>query len=138
MEEDGQSKVRGEFAPGVGLMKAVIDSDILIDYLQGMVEAKDEINKYDEPLYSMISWMEVMCGAETEEEKQSAESLFKSMIKIDLTLQIAQRAVDERKSLKLKLPDAVILATADCEGCILVTRNTKDFDEDDPRVRIPY
>jgi len=36
------------------------------------------------------------------------------------------------------LPDAIILASADCEGCIMVTRNSKDFDPGDPRVRIPY
>lgn len=119
-------------------MKAVIDSVVLIDYLQGMADAKEEINKYSEPLYSVISWIEVMCGAETEEEETSAKLLFKSMHRVDLTSRIAQKAVEERKRSKLKLPDAVILATADCEGCILVTRNTKDFDPADPRVRIPY
>ncbi|MFY8099337.1 MAG: PIN domain-containing protein [Allorhizobium sp.] len=38
----------------------------------------------------------------------------------------------------LKLPDAIVLATADREGCILVTRNAKDFDPNDPRIRLPY
>jgi len=119
-------------------MKALIDSVILIDYLQGLAEAKAEINKYSEPLYSIISWMEVMCGAETEEEEASAKLLFRSLHRVDLTSRIAQKAVEERKRSGLKLPDAVILATADCEGCILVTRNTKDFEPGDPRVRIPY
>jgi predicted nucleic acid-binding protein len=119
-------------------MKALIDTVILIDYLQGRGEAKSEINRYSEPLYSIISWMEVMCGAETEEEEASAKLLFRSMHRVDLTSRIAQKAVEERKRSGLKLPDAVILATADCEGCILVTRNTKDFDSGDPRVRIPY
>ncbi len=119
-------------------MKAVIDSDVLIDYLQGNPKARREIDRYDPPLYSIISWMEVMCGAETDEERESAEALFRSMPRIDLTDSIARKAVDERQTRRLKLPDAVILATADSEGCILVTRNTKDFQKDDPRVRIPY
>jgi predicted nucleic acid-binding protein len=119
-------------------MKAVIDSVILIDYLQGIYKAKEEINRYSEPFYSIISWMEVMCDAETEEEETSAKLLFRSMQRVDLSLRIAQKAVEERKRSTLKLPDAIILATADCEGCILVTRNTKDFEPDDPRVRIPY
>jgi hypothetical protein len=119
-------------------MKAVIDSDVLIDYLQGVPEAEVEINRYDPPLYSVISWMEVMCGASSDEDCESAEALFKSMKRIDLSLEVARKAVAERKGLKLKLPDAVILASADCEGCILVTRNTKDFSSDDPRVRFPY
>jgi vacuolar-type H+-ATPase subunit I/STV1 len=50
-------------------MRAVIDSDVLIDYLQGLPEAKAEIELYSDPLFSIISWIEVMCGAETEEER---------------------------------------------------------------------
>ncbi len=119
-------------------MKAVIDSDVLIDYLQGIPEAEREISRYSQPLYSVVSWMEVMCGADTDEERESANVLFKSMKRVELSNDVTQKAVEERKALGLKLPDAVILASADCEGCILVTRNTKDFDEDDPRVRFPY
>jgi predicted nucleic acid-binding protein len=119
-------------------MKAVFDSDILIDFLQGFPEARAELNRYSHPLYSVVSWMEVLCGAETEEETEAAESLFRSMESVALSPKIARKAVEERKKLRLKLPDAIILATADCEGCILVTRNTKDFDQSDPRVRFPY
>lgn len=119
-------------------MKALIDSDVLIDYLQGINEAKREINRYSDPHYSIVSWMEVMCGAETKEERQAAETLLSSMQQVELTQLIAQIAVEERKKQGLKLPDAVILASADSEGCILVTRNTKDFDRNDPRVRFPY
>lgn len=122
----------------MGYVKAVIDSDVLIDFLQGIPEAETEINRYDEPLYSVISWMEVMCGAETEPERQAADALFGSMRIVDLSSQVACKAVNERKQSRLKLPDAIILASADCEGCILVTRNTKDFSKDDPRVRFPY
>lgn len=119
-------------------MKAVIDSDVLIDFLQGNPNARREIDQYEPPLYSIISWMEVMCGAESEAERKSAEALFRSMKRIDLSQEIARKAVEERKALGLKLPDAVILASADSEGCILVTRNAKDFRKDDPRIRIPY
>lgn len=119
-------------------MKALIDSDVLIDYLQGEPKAKAEINRFDEALYSVISWMEVMCGAETERERNAALALFQSMGRVDLSAAVAGKAVVERKALKLKLPDAIILASADCEGCILVTRNAKDFHAGDPRIRIPY
>lgn len=79
-----------------------------------------------------------MGGAETEMEREAVELLFKSMKRVDLTLQIAQRAVKFRKLLRLRLPDAIILATADEQGCILVTKNTKDFNSSDPRIRVPY
>jgi hypothetical protein len=51
-------------------MKAVLDSDVLIDFLQGLPEAKLEISRYGEPLYSILSWMEIMCGAQTEAERE--------------------------------------------------------------------
>ena len=119
-------------------MKAVSDSDILIDHLQGVPEAKIELRRYRSPHFSIISWMELMCGAETDEERKAAETLFASMKKIDLSQTIAKIAVKERQNQGLKLPDAVKLASADSEGCILLTQNTKYFDKEDPRVRIPY
>jgi hypothetical protein len=38
----------------------------------------------------------------------------------------------------MKLPDAIIWASARCNGRLLVTRNTKDFPAGDPVVRYPY
>jgi len=122
----------------VAAVKAVIDSDVLIDFLQGVPAAAAEIDAYDDLLYSVISWMEVMIGAATDEERFAAEALFDSMRRVELSVTVARRAVELRKQFRLKLPDAIILASADCEGCILVTRNTTDFDPRDPRVRIPY
>ena len=119
-------------------MRALIDSDVLIDFLQGNTKAAKEIERYDDLRYSVISWMEVMCGADTEKEKMAARDLLNSMRIVELSAEVARLAVLARKKLRLKLPDAVIWATADSQGCILVTRNTKDFDKHDPMVRIPY
>lgn len=119
-------------------MKAVIDSDVLIDYLQGNEQARRELMHYDELRYSVVSWMELMCGARTEAEAEAVEQLLDSMKRVELGMAVARKAVEFRKTRKLKLPDAIILASADTEGCILVTRNTKDFDSGDPRIRIPY
>lgn len=119
-------------------MKAVLDSDILIDYLQGAPEAQREIRKYSEPCYSVISWMEVMSGADSADEATAARLLFDAMTMIELSAAVAEKAVEIRRKSRLKLPDAVILASADVAGCILVTRNAKDFSTGDPRVRIPY
>ena len=38
----------------------------------------------------------------------------------------------------MKIPDAIVYATAKEENCILVTRNTKDLKEDWPDIRVPY
>jgi predicted nucleic acid-binding protein len=51
---------------------------------------------------------------------------------------VAERAIKIRRQHKLKLPDAVIWATAMELGWLLVTRNTKDFPAANPGIRVPY
>lgn len=119
-------------------MKGVIDSDVLIDFLQGVPAARIELERYRQPLCSVISFMELLCGAQTAAERQSAEALLASLGRVELSDEVARRAVELRQTLRLKLPDAIVLASAEVEGCILVTRNTRDFPANDPRVRFPY
>jgi predicted nucleic acid-binding protein len=57
---------------------------------------------------------------------------------VELNEAIAEEAVQVRNSKRLKLPDAIILATARVHGCQLVTRNSKDFDSSWPEVHAPY
>jgi predicted nucleic acid-binding protein len=119
-------------------MKAVLDSDVLIDYLQGLPAAAEELARYRQPHYSVITLMELHCGARTPEQRAAVDILLGTMSRVELTDTVARRAVELRQNLRLKLPDAVVLASAEVEGCILVTRNTRDFPHRDPRVRFPY
>jgi predicted nucleic acid-binding protein len=119
-------------------MKAVIDSDILIDYLQGVEAAKRELANYRKREISIISWMEVMAGAETKQEEEYCSAFLNTFTIHAVDREIATEAVELRKRHRLKLPDAIIWATARSLGCILVTRNTKDFRPSVPGVRIPY
>lgn len=47
-------------------------------------------------------------------------------------------AIQLRKNLKIKLPDAIIYATAKFKNTKLITRNTKDFSPKLKDVKIPY
>jgi predicted nucleic acid-binding protein len=47
-------------------------------------------------------------------------------------------AVQLRRTHRIRLPDAIIWATAQTKEVILVTRNTKDFDPDWEGVHLPY
>ena len=119
-------------------MKAIIDSDVLIDYLQGLDKAKREIERYDQPEISIISWMEVMSGADTPEEDKACRQFLARFTIHQLSVEIATEAVRVRKNFRVRLPDAIIWATARVNGCILVSRNSKDFPAKEPGVRIPY
>lgn len=79
-----------------------------------------------------------MVGARSSRE-EAATRFYLSKFKIaELSAGVAEVAVRIRRAGALKLPDAVILATARSMGLTLVTRNTKDFEEPGPGIRIPY
>jgi predicted nucleic acid-binding protein len=101
--------------------------EVLIDYLQGVPEARVELARYRRPHYSIISWMELLCGAAGGEERRVAEDFLGTLTRVELSEGIARRAVELRRTLRLKLPDAIVLASAEEEGCMLVTRNARDF-----------
>ena len=58
--------------------------------------------------------------------------------RLDLDAATLNQALALRRSLRIKLPDALILASARVRGWQLVTRNTRDFPADMPGVRVPY
>ncbi len=120
-------------------MRAVIDSDVLVDYLQGLPGAAEELARYADRCISLISWMEVMVGAQVHPNEESACRRFLDSFRVlPITLSVATRAVGLRRMHRLKLPDAIIWASAQEEGCLLVTRNTKDFPASDASVRFHY
>jgi predicted nucleic acid-binding protein len=82
--------------------------------------------------------MEVLAGAETPEEEAACREFLEGFAVRPLTAEVAEEAVRLRKRRRIRLPDAVVWATARTAGALLVTRNTKDFPRDDPGVRVPY
>ena len=122
------------------MVKALFDTNILIDYLNGIPAAKTELDRYtgkDDKAISVIAWMEVLVGT-TPETEQVTRSFLASFLSLPIDAPVASRSVEIRKSHKIKLPDAIVWATAQVHGRILVTRNTKDFAENEPGVRTPY
>ncbi|MEI6715978.1 MAG: type II toxin-antitoxin system VapC family toxin [Verrucomicrobiota bacterium] len=119
-------------------MRAVIDSDVLIDYLQGIENAKVEIDRYARREISIISWMEIMARADSPQEENECRAFLSTFTIHQLSVEIAGEAVRLRKKFRVRLPDAIVWATARVNDCLLVTRNTKDFSTDEPGVRVPY
>ena len=119
------------------MVKALFDTSILVDYLNAVPKARSELQRYTEKAISIITWMEVMVGAGGDLEAPTRNFL-NSFEVIAVDRQIAERAVGLRRGRRIKLPDAVIWATAQAHAMLLVTRNTRDFPNDDPGVRAPY
>jgi predicted nucleic acid-binding protein len=83
-------------------------------------------------------WIEVMSKSSGEYLRE-IEHFMSSLSMDELDAEIAARAaILRRDRARLKTPDAIILATAQLRGRILVTRNTKDFPAAMPGIRVPY
>lgn len=119
------------------MVKALLDTNVLVDYLNAVPQARTELERHTEKAVSIITWMEVMVGASGGLEAATRSFLCAFDI-IALDGEIAERAVSLRRSHNIKLPDAIIWATAQVRSMLLVTRNTKDFATGDPGVRVPY
>jgi predicted nucleic acid-binding protein len=119
------------------MVSALFDTSILIDYLNAHPAAKAELATYDDGAISIITWMEVMMGAD-DSSLGRVRRFLASFPVIHIDDAIAERSVVLRQTSRLKLPDAIIWATAQERSRLLVTRNTKDFPADAPDVRHPY
>lgn len=119
------------------VMRYVFDTNILIDYLNGFSSAIDILEQCQNPTISWITWIEVMVGT-NEQNKQSTEQFLALFDIIDISKDIAIQSVKIRQTKRIKLPDAIILATANHLNLPLVSRNTKDFSADEPNIIIPY
>ncbi len=119
------------------MVDVIFDTNILIDILAGVPAARIEYESAEDRAISVVTWMEVMVGVKPEEEAKILRFLA-TFIQFPLSSAIAHKAVEVRRTSRQKLPDAIILATALVEGHLLLTRNTRDFQEDTSTVRIPY
>ena len=119
-------------------MRALIDTNILIDYLAGAEAARQELARHANPAISAITWMEVLVGANGDEDAARLKSFLSHFERLPIDDAVSDGAVDIRRERGIRLPDAIIWATARVADAILVTRNTRDFPADDPGVRVPY
>jgi predicted nucleic acid-binding protein len=116
----------------------LFDTCILVDYLRGIEAARVEIDACEErPAISIVGRIELLAGAPETSEK-ATQALLGRFTVLPLDDATADRAVLIRREKRLKLPDAVILASAQTSGRLLVTRDEKAFDTHSPDIRIPY
>jgi len=118
-------------------VNALLDTNVLIDYLRGISAARAELGRYDHTAISVITWIEVMVGAPVEAE-QATRDFLAGFSLIALDDEVAALAARLRRAHRVKLPDAIVWASARARGLLLVTRDGKAFPSSDPGVRIPY
>ncbi len=120
-------------------MRAIFDTNIIIDYLNGTKAAQHEINLYKFKAISIITYIEVLVGVKDAKIKEKIKTFLESFEIIAIDQNIANQAIPLRQQYKIKLPDALILATAESLNALLISRDAKAFGgKEMPILRIPY
>lgn len=92
------------------MVKALFDTNILIDYLNGIDQAQAELARFANRSISLITWMEVMVGA-TSETETAIRRFLTSFSNIAVDGPVGETAVALRQKHRIKLPDAIVWAT---------------------------
>ena len=117
------------------------DANIVIDALAGYPMARSEIARAagygQRPWISRMAWIEVLSKGD-ESIVQDAMAFLAKFGLDEIDDEISRRAAALRRERpRLKSPDAIVLASAQIRGRVLVTRNTKDFPAAMPGIRVP-
>jgi predicted nucleic acid-binding protein len=119
-----------------------LDANILIDTLLEHPPAQRELKRIAQSgarmWISRMAWIEVLSKGDDAVVQDSLR--FLSRFGVDeIDDEISHRAAALRRERpKLRSPDAIILASAQIRGRVLVTRNIKDFPAAMPGIRVPY
>ena len=89
-------------------MRALIDTNILIDYLAGIEAARDELSRHHDPAISAITWMEAMVGAEDDRETARLRWFLSGFTRVPIDDDVSELAVAIRRKHRIRLPDAII------------------------------
>lgn len=118
-------------------MTPLFDTNILIDWLKELPAARAEVALYSRGAISVVTWIEVLVGV-VPQDRHEVTAWLATCTRIELDEPIMRRTVEVRRATKLKLPDAIIYASALERDHLLVTRDTRGLPEGTPGVRVPY
>ncbi len=112
---------------------ALLDSNIVIYFLDGQMPEKaldfveKQLNEFGS-FISVISLIELLgWQAPNERAMQQIERFTVESTVFSLSDPVVGKAIELRRSQKIKLPDAVIAATAIVHDFVLISRNDEDF-----------
>lgn len=112
----------------------LIDSNVVIEFLGGLLPSSasnrlQSIADRNSHHLSVINQIELLGFNAPASEMQSLEAFIASSVILPLSNKVVQKTIELRKTRKIKLPDAVIAATALVHGLKLITRNISDFNK---------
>ncbi len=100
----------------------LVDTDVCIDHLQGVARLP---GRRATLAYSVITRAELLAGPD--EQQAAARRLLAPLRELVIDRRVAERAGALRREAGLRLPDALVAATALVHHLNLHTRNHRDF-----------
>lgn len=119
--------------------KAVLDSNTIIFASKETIDVDELFSRYDKFYASVITYAEVYAfDFQNSVEKDITEEIFANLEIIAVNIEIADQAIIYRKnkSKKIKLRDAIILASAKYVNADLLTDDWDDFQNIDASVSV--
>jgi predicted nucleic acid-binding protein len=119
--------------------KAILDTNVIILLSKKGLDIDALLARYDDFYVSIITYMESY-GYEfhNSDEKAIIDAFFEMVEVVDVNKSIAEKVIvyKREKRRKIKLPDAIILATANYLGADLLSDDWDDFINIDDAVRV--
>jgi len=109
----------------------LIDTNIVSDFLSASIpqESIEFIDKVVNaiPNLSAITHIELLCWKTDAASEQKVKGFIADSTILNISQSVIENCVDIRRNKRIKIPDAIIAATALAEGYTLLTNNEKDF-----------
>lgn len=116
--------------PGV----VVFDTDVLIDYARGIgtaIAVLDAARLKAQPTVSVVTYLELLAGCSDKRELSILDAFMATFRIVHIDVVISRCTQDlmhtYRLSHGLRMPDALIAATALTSGWALISKNQKDY-----------
>ena len=106
------------------MAELLVDTDVCLDHLAGLRHLPRRAGRLG---YSVLTRAELLAGSD-EDSERNIRRLLAGMDEIPVDRRIADRAGFLRRDIpRLRMPDALIAATALVHSLPLQTKNTRDF-----------